>query len=69
MQYDLKNDLDTFRGDLERVIALQIASRYYYQRGAVMQNLKSDKVVDQAVSLLNDMDRYKSILASPLSDN
>ena len=69
LQYDLKNDLDTFRGDLERVIALQIASRYYYQRGAVMQNLKSDKVVDQAVSLLNDMDRYKSILASPLSDN
>lgn len=69
LQYDLKNDLDTFRGDLERVIALQIASRYYYQRGAVMQNLKSDKVVDQAVSLLNDMDRYKSLLASPLSDN
>jgi len=69
LQYDLKNDLDVFRSDLERVIALGIVSRYYYQRGAVMQNLKSDKVVDQAVSLLNDMDRYKSILASPLSDN
>jgi carboxyl-terminal processing protease len=68
LQYDLRNDLDVFRKDLEKVIALDIVVRYYYQRGAVMLNLKSDKLVDEAVSVLNDPDRYKSILAGP-SDN
>ena len=68
LQYDLRNDLDVFRKDLEKVIALEIVVRYYYQRGAVMYNIKSDKLVDEAVSVLNDPDRYKSILAGP-SDN
>ena len=65
LQYDLKNDLDVFRKDLERVIAMEIVVRYYYQRGAVMLNMKSDKFLDEAVSLLGDRKRYDSILASP----
>lgn len=65
LQYDLRNDLDVFRKDLERVIALEIVVRYYYQRGAVMLNMKSDKFLDEAVSLLGDRKRYDSILASP----
>ena len=68
LQYDLINDLDVFRQDLEKVIALEILVRYYYQRGAVMYNIKSDKLVDEAVSVLHDPDRYKSILTGP-SDN
>ena len=63
LQYDLRNDLDVFRTDLERVIAMNIAIRYYYQRGAVAQSLKSDKFLAQAVSLLNDRKHYDSILA------
>ena len=65
LQYDLKNDLDVFRKDLERVIAMEIVVRYYYQRGAVMLNMRSDKFLDEAVSLLGDRKRYDSILASP----
>ena len=65
LQYDLKNDLDVFRKDLESVIALEIVIRYYYQRGAVMQNIKSDKFLAEAVKVLNDRKRYDSILAGP----
>lgn len=65
LQYDLRNDLDVFRKDLERLISTEIVVRYYYQRGAVILNLKSDKFVGEAVSLLGDRKRYDSILASP----
>ena len=67
LQYDLKNDLDVFRTDLERVIAMEIVVRYYYQRGAVIINMKSDKFLDEAVLLLGDRKRYDSILAGPES--
>ena len=64
LQYDLKNDLDVFRTDLERVLAMEIVTRYYYQRGAVVQSLKSDKFLADAVKLLDDPARYRSILAA-----
>ena len=65
LQYDLKNDLDVFRTDLERVLAMEIVARYYYQRGAVVQSLKSDKFLADAVKLLDDPARYRSILSAP----
>ena len=66
LQYDLKSDLDVFRKDLERVIAMEILVRYYYQRGVVMYNMKSDRFLEEAVRLLGDRKRYDSILAAPL---
>ena len=65
LQYDLKNDLDVFRKDLERVLAMEIVTRYYYQRGSVVQNMKTDKFIDEAVNVLNDGARYSAILAPP----
>ena len=65
LQYDLRNDLDLFRKELERVISLEIVSRYYYQKGAIIQNIKSDKVLEEAGRLLSDTKRYNSILAGP----
>ena len=65
LQYDLKSDLDVFRSDLERVLALELVSRYYYQKGTVVQSLKTDKFLDEAVRLLNDGKRYSSILSGP----
>jgi carboxyl-terminal processing protease len=65
LQYDLKNDLDVFRSDLERVIAMEILVRYYYQRGVIIYNMKSDRFLEEAAGLLGDRKRYDSILASP----
>ena len=65
LQYDLRNDLDVFRNDLERLIALEIVVRYYYQRGAVMLNMNDDKCLKEVVALLGDRARYDSILSKP----
>ena len=65
LQYDFKNDLDVFRTDLERLVTMEIITRYYYQRGAVAQNMKTDKFLVEAVNLLDDSMRYASILSAP----
>ncbi len=65
LQYDLRNDLDVFRKDLERVIEMEIIIRYYYQRGVVIYNMNSDRFLDEAVNILTDRKRYDSILSSP----
>ena len=44
-------------------IEQEIVGRYYFQRGKVRKSLKNDPEVDEAVKLLNDPVRYKSILA------
>lgn len=69
LQYDLNSDLDQFRSELERVIAYEIVVRYYYQRGGVVQSLKSDKFLKEVVSLMGDRNRYDSILARPEANN
>jgi carboxyl-terminal processing protease len=43
-------------------IEKEIISRYYYQRGKVQQTLDDDPEVREAISVLKDPKRYKSIL-------
>jgi carboxyl-terminal processing protease len=44
-------------------IEQEIVGRYYFHRGKVRKNLVNDPEVKEAVKLLNDSARYKSILA------
>ena len=62
LQYDLKSDLDIFRDDVKKIVAMAIVTRYYYQRGTIAQSLKTDRFLREAVSVLDDPSRYASIL-------
>lgn len=45
-------------------IEQEIVGRYYFQRGKVRKNLVNDPEVKEAIKLLNDPARYKSLLSS-----
>ncbi len=62
LQYDLKSDLDIFRDDVKKIVAMAIVTRYYYQRGTIAQSLKTDRFLRESVSVLDDPSRYASIL-------
>ncbi len=62
LNYDLNNDLDVFRKDIERFVAMEIATRYYYQKGAIALSLKDDTFLREAINVLSDKSRYSSIL-------
>jgi carboxyl-terminal processing protease len=57
--------LDYFSKDIKSIISVEIVKRYYYQRGSIIQQLKDDNDLQQAIEILNDSERYKRMLSAP----
>lgn len=62
LTHNLDRDLDYFSKDIKKMIAEEIIKRYYYQRGAIIQQLKGDNELDEAVKILTNPERYQQIL-------
>lgn len=65
LNHNLDRDLDYFSKDIKEMIANEIIKRYYYQRGALIQGLKSDNGLAAAVKILTDPAKYKETLSVP----
>lgn len=63
LKHDLDKDLDINKNDIKEALGTEIAERYYYDRGRIIQQLKHDEAVDSAVKVLSNINRYNSILA------
>ena len=60
---DLKaDDLDEYQAVIQDEIELEIVKRYFYQEGKTRQMLKNDTEVVEAIKLINDTERYRSLL-------
>ena len=57
-----KTDLMTYKEEIKRVLETQIISRYYYERGKVIQAFQYDKELATAKSLLNNSPKMLAIL-------
>ncbi|WP_316810715.1 S41 family peptidase [Pedobacter heparinus] len=57
-----KTDLSTYKAEIKRVLETQIVSRYYYDKGKVVQAFQYDKELNTAKSLLNNNDKMLAIL-------
>lgn len=66
LQHNLDRDLDYFSRQIKEMIAQEIVKRYYYQRGSIIQQLKEDKDLKEAMKVLTDAERYKSLLSAPV---
>lgn len=55
-------DIDLFKPDVEDLLAAEIIKRYYYQKGSIRYNLKSDPNIKKALEVLGDKEKYMSIL-------
>lgn len=67
LNHNLDRDLDYFSKDIKEMIANEIIKRYYYQRGALIQGLKSDTGLAAAVKILTDPAKYKETLSAPVA--
>lgn len=63
LTHNLDRDLDYFSKDIKKMISEEIIKRYYYQRGAIIQQLKGDKELEEAVKVLSSPERYRQILS------
>lgn len=66
LNHNLDRDLDNFAKPIKEQIAEEIATRYFYQRGAVMQRLKDDEDLDKAIEILSSPEKYREILSAPV---
>ena len=63
LSHDIDRDFDIFKKDISELLADQLVTRYYYQRGSIIQGIKGDSTILRARTLLADDEAYKQILA------
>lgn len=63
LTHNLDRDLDYFSKDIKNMIAIEIIKRYYYQRGSLIQQLKDDNDLQEAIKILNAPEKYKEMLS------
>lgn len=67
LSHNLDRDLDYFAKDIKNMIAQEIVKRYYFQRGGIVQQLKDDDDLREAVKVLGDLTKYKEMLSVPVA--
>lgn len=66
LKHNLDHDLDYFSKDIKSMIAVEIIKRYYYQRGSIIQQLKDDDDLKEALKILSDQPKYNEMLTVPV---
>ncbi len=67
MDNDKKEDLNKYSDQVHELLKMDILARYYYQKGKIIGSLKTDPVLNEAIGVLKDADRYAGILAGKYS--
>lgn len=65
LSHNLDRELDHFAPRIKEQIAEDIATRLFYQRGAVMQRLKDDVELKRAIEVLASPAEYRKLLSAP----
>ena len=59
---DKKNDLIKHKDEIINEIEREIVARYYFEKGEIKIGLRNDNEIQEAIKLLDDYGRYKTIL-------
>ncbi|MBR1803763.1 MAG: S41 family peptidase [Muribaculaceae bacterium] len=62
LKHDLSRDLDTNRGEINKILAREFMSRYYYQAGEVEYDVRGDETLDRAHEMFVKPGEYRRIL-------
>ena len=63
LQPDTNTDLDIFKDDIVRMLSAEIAKRFYYQKGEIIEMLKRDEASKKAIEILQNNTEYQRILS------
>jgi carboxyl-terminal processing protease len=65
LTHNKQEDLMTFRDEIAVILANEIVSRYYFQKGRIENSLLYDNEVNEAIQILTNTDQYRNILKEP----
>ena len=55
-------DLIKYKDEIQKILRLEIISRYYYQKGQIVSSLSDDIDIAKAIEIINQQDSYLAIL-------
>lgn len=64
--HNKENDLQIHKEEIMEMLEEEIVSRYYLNKGIKESTFDNDPDVQEAIAVLNDMDRYKGILSGAI---
>lgn len=64
IQTNKKDDLTQYRSEIKQYLEVEIASRYYYEKGKIEQSLKNDPEVKVAIAVLDSDGKIQTILST-----
>ncbi len=64
-----QNDLLTYETEIRQILLSEIITRYYFQRGRVISALNKDEVVEKALEVLHDNNKYKDVIGNGSKSN
>ncbi len=64
IEQEKMNDLIKFKVEISQFLANEIVSRYYYQKGRIINQLSYDPDIKAAIKIITDQNQYNSILNS-----
>ncbi len=64
LSHDKTHDLIKSKTEIKQLLEDEIVTRYYYQKGRYQHQLKNDVELKEAINVLADPVRYKTILAA-----
>lgn len=62
LTHNLDHELNRKQNDIRKLMAIEVAKRYYYQAGMVEEAIKDDEDISAAIRVLNTPNEYKQIL-------
>ena len=63
LKHNKEEDLYTFKEEIKYILETEIATRYYYQKGKMEASLKTDPVMEKAIEVLSDKQKYEAVFA------
>ena len=63
-----EDDIHKYQSQISELILSELMTRYHYQEGSVVASLANDPVLNEAISVLNDLERYEGILSGSGSE-
>ena len=65
LTHNLDHELNRFSKQIKKAIAEEIVKRHYFQRGVILERMKDDADLTQAIKTLKDKEGYIKILSVP----
>ncbi|MEO1255351.1 MAG: S41 family peptidase, partial [Bacteroidota bacterium] len=61
-QHNKEKDLETFNKEIRMLLEQEIAGRYFFEKGIIESTFGKDPDVQAAIEVLNDPEKYQSLL-------